>query len=62
MRALREGGVTVVSQATAEVVRDLLPDEVELVDLGRHALRGLARPENVFELRPVRSIAPAAAV
>jgi predicted ATPase/class 3 adenylate cyclase len=53
MRSLREGGVTVVSQATAEVVRDLLPDEVELIDLGRHALRGLARPENVFELRPV---------
>jgi AAA ATPase domain len=42
-----------VSQATAEIVRDRLPREVELIDLGRHELRGLSRPENVFELRSV---------
>jgi DNA-binding SARP family transcriptional activator/tetratricopeptide (TPR) repeat protein len=53
LRALTRGGTTVVSQATAEIVRDRLPREVELVDLGRHDLRGLSRPENVFELRPV---------
>jgi DNA-binding SARP family transcriptional activator/tetratricopeptide (TPR) repeat protein len=53
LRALTRGGATVVSQATAEIVHDRLPREVELVDLGRHELRGLARPENVFELRPV---------
>jgi class 3 adenylate cyclase len=53
LRALTRGGATVVSQATAEIVRDRLPREVELVDLGRHELRGLSRPEQVFELRPV---------
>jgi DNA-binding SARP family transcriptional activator len=53
LRALTRGGATVVSQATAEIVHDRLPREVELIDLGRHRLRGLSRPENVFELRPV---------
>jgi hypothetical protein len=53
LRALARGGATVVSQATAEIVHDRLPAEVGLVDLGRHQLRGLSRPENVFELRPV---------
>ena len=53
LRALAQGGVTVVSQATAEIVHDRLPPAVELVALGRHELRGLSRPENVFELRPL---------
>ena len=52
LRALTRGGSTVVSQATAEIVRDRLPRKLELVDVGRHQLRGLSRPENVFELRP----------
>ena len=51
LRGLPRGGATVVSQATAEIVHDGLPANVELVDLGRHELRGLSRPENVFELR-----------
>src|SRR5918992_1226538 len=58
LRALTRGGATVMSQATAEIVHDRLPRNVELVDLGRHELRGLSRPENVFELCPVA--APAA--
>jgi predicted ATPase/class 3 adenylate cyclase/DNA-binding winged helix-turn-helix (wHTH) protein len=53
LRALTRGGATVVSQATAEIVHDRLPAGVALVDLGRHELRGLSRPENVFELRPL---------
>jgi DNA-binding SARP family transcriptional activator len=53
LRNLTRGGTTVVSQATAEIVQDRLPRQAELVDLGRHALRGLSRPEHVFELRPV---------
>jgi predicted ATPase/class 3 adenylate cyclase/DNA-binding SARP family transcriptional activator len=61
LRGLARGGATVVSQATAEIVQDRLPREVELVALGRHELRGLSRPENVFELRPAREpLAPAA--
>jgi class 3 adenylate cyclase/DNA-binding winged helix-turn-helix (wHTH) protein len=60
LRALVAGGKTVVSQATAEIVHDRLPAEVELVDLGRHELRGLSRPENVFELRSLAAEAPPA--
>jgi predicted ATPase/class 3 adenylate cyclase len=63
LRALARGGATVISQATAEIVQDSLPDEVALLDLGRQELRGLSRPENVFELRaggPGAMRAPAA--
>ena len=51
LRSLARGGETVISQATAEIVRDRLPEETELVELGRQELRGLSRPENVFALR-----------
>jgi predicted ATPase/DNA-binding SARP family transcriptional activator len=51
LRGLARGGVTVMSQTTAEIVRDRLPAGVELVDHGRRELRGLSRPEHVFELR-----------
>ena len=45
LRGLATGGVTVLSQATAEIVHDRLPAGAELVDLGTHELRGLSRPE-----------------
>jgi class 3 adenylate cyclase/DNA-binding winged helix-turn-helix (wHTH) protein len=51
LRNLARGGSTVLSQATTEIVRDRLPPGAEVIDLGRQALRGLSRPENVFELR-----------
>jgi len=51
LKGLARGGATVMSQTTAEIVRDRLPAGVELVDLGRRELRGLSRPEQVFELR-----------
>jgi predicted ATPase/class 3 adenylate cyclase len=51
LRALADGGVTLLSQATKEIVHDSLPPGTELFDLGVHALRDLARPERVFELR-----------
>jgi predicted ATPase/class 3 adenylate cyclase len=51
VRALAEGGATLLSQATMEIVHDRLPDGMELVDLGTHELRGLSRPERIFELR-----------
>ncbi len=41
------GGQIVVSLATEELVPD---GAVELVDLGEHALRDLARPERVFQV------------
>jgi DNA-binding SARP family transcriptional activator len=51
LRGLAAGGVTVVSQTTADLVRDHLSRELALVDVGRHELRGLSRAERVFELR-----------
>jgi predicted ATPase/class 3 adenylate cyclase len=51
VRGLAEGGATLLSQATMEIVHDRLPDGMELVDLGTHELRGLSRPERIFELR-----------
>jgi DNA-binding SARP family transcriptional activator len=63
LRSLVRGGATVMSQATAEIVHDRLPREVELVELGRQELRGLSRPENVFELRTLAArAAPAPGV
>ncbi len=53
LRSLARGGATVMSQATAEIVQERLPPEIELVELGRQELRGLSRPENVFELRGI---------
>ena len=51
LRALAAGGVTLLSQATTEIVHDRIPAGTELVDLGSQELRGLSRPERVFELR-----------
>ena len=47
LMSVAHGGQIVVSLATEE----LLPDgEVELVDLGEHVLRDLARPERMFQV------------
>ena len=51
LRALADGGATLLSQATAEIVHDRLPEGTELIAHGSHELRGLSRPERVFELR-----------
>jgi predicted ATPase/Tfp pilus assembly protein PilF len=55
------GGQTLVSLVTAELLRDLLPDDVSLQDLGAHRLKDLLRPESVFQLvrRGLRSDFPA---
>ena len=50
VRSLGHGGQTLLSQVTADLVRDSLPDGVGLVDLGTHQLRGLSRPEKIFQL------------
>ena len=52
LRGLASGGQTVVSLATAELVREDLPADTELRDVGRYELRGLARAEQVFLLVP----------
>jgi class 3 adenylate cyclase/tetratricopeptide (TPR) repeat protein len=50
VRALARGGEVLLSQATAELVIDRLPDGVTLEDLGRVQLKGLERAEEVYQL------------
>jgi predicted ATPase/class 3 adenylate cyclase len=49
LMSVAHGGQIIVSLATEQLVRDEL-DGVDLVDLGEHGLRDLARPERVFQI------------
>ncbi len=44
------GGQTLLSGAVQELVRDHLPSNTRLVDLGEHRLRDLVRAEHIFQL------------
>jgi predicted ATPase/class 3 adenylate cyclase len=44
------GGQVLLSQATFELVRDILPENVSIKDLGEHRLKDLTRPERVYQL------------
>jgi predicted ATPase/class 3 adenylate cyclase len=48
--AIGHGGQILVSGVTNAIVRDQLPPETSLRDLGEHRLKDLARPEHVFQL------------
>ena len=50
IRNAAHGGQTVLSQATAELTADNLPEGAWLVDLGVHRLKDLSRPERIFQL------------
>ena len=50
LRAIGHGGQVLLSAAAAELVRDRLPAGAHLRDLGRHRLKDLAAPEQVFQL------------
>jgi predicted ATPase/class 3 adenylate cyclase/DNA-binding CsgD family transcriptional regulator len=50
IRDLAHGGQTVLSGTTEDLVVDVLPADAWLVDLGRHELRGVPRPERVVQL------------
>jgi predicted ATPase len=50
LSASAHGGQLVVSQSTVDLVAGRLPPVVELVDLGRHRLRGLTEPERIHQL------------
>ncbi len=50
LRSIGHGGQVLLSHATYELVQDSLPDEITLQNLGRHRLRDLQRPEEVFQL------------
>jgi predicted ATPase/class 3 adenylate cyclase len=44
------GGQILLTRATQELVRDDMPADAELLDLGRHRLKDLAHPEQIFQL------------
>jgi hypothetical protein len=44
------GGQVLLSLPAQELVRDVLPVDAELRDLGEHRLKDLARPERVYQL------------
>jgi predicted ATPase/class 3 adenylate cyclase len=48
--AIAHGGQVLLSGATQELVQDDLPPGSSLRDLGRHRLRDLQRPEQVYQL------------
>lgn len=50
LRALAHGGQALLSQATWELVRDDLPNEIRLRDLGTHRLKDLQRLEQVYQI------------
>jgi predicted ATPase/class 3 adenylate cyclase len=50
LRALAHGGQVLVSSTTAALAADSLPPGVTLRELGVHALKGLRRPELVWQL------------
>ncbi|MBV8989606.1 MAG: adenylate/guanylate cyclase domain-containing protein, partial [Solirubrobacterales bacterium] len=50
LRSIANGGQTVLSRTTRDLIVDRLPDEVQLIDCGVHRLPDLGRPENVFAL------------
>ncbi len=50
LAATAHGGQTIVSAATAALLRPSLPDDISLRDLGEHRLKDLGQPEWVFQV------------
>jgi predicted ATPase/class 3 adenylate cyclase len=48
--ALGHGGQILVARSTSELIRDRMPTGTHVINLGSHSLRGLERPEEVFQL------------
>jgi class 3 adenylate cyclase len=44
------GGQVLVSLATEEVLSEALPPGIQLIDLGEHQLRDLAKPQRIFQI------------
>jgi predicted ATPase/class 3 adenylate cyclase/DNA-binding CsgD family transcriptional regulator len=51
LRAIGNGGQTLLTRGVHDLVVDRLPADAELIDLGTHRLRDLGRSEHVFALR-----------
>jgi predicted ATPase/class 3 adenylate cyclase/Tfp pilus assembly protein PilF len=50
LRSVGHGGQILLSQATATLVRERLPDHAELRDLGSHRLKDLTQPERIAQV------------
>lgn len=50
LMAVAAGGQCLVSQTTASLTQDGLPDHTSLYDLGEHRLKDLVRPERIFQV------------
>jgi predicted ATPase/class 3 adenylate cyclase/DNA-binding CsgD family transcriptional regulator len=50
IRSLAHGGQVLLSAATRILVEDVVPGGAGFADLGSHALKGLDRPEQIFQL------------
>ncbi len=48
--AIGHGGQILVSAAAVDLLRDAMPSQASLLDLGAHRLKDLTRPEQVFQL------------
>lgn len=48
--AVGHGGQVLLSSVTTELVRDHLPADLSLLDLGQQRLKDLVRPEQIFQL------------
>ncbi len=44
------GGQILISEVTAQLIRDQLSENISLGDLGEHALKGLSRVEHIFQV------------
>jgi predicted ATPase/class 3 adenylate cyclase len=49
--AVAHGGQIVLSATSADLVRDALPQDASLLDLGQHRLKDLGHPEQIFQLQ-----------
>jgi DNA-binding SARP family transcriptional activator len=50
IRSLADGGQVLCSRTTRDLIEDALPQDMEIIELGAHTLRGLDRPEDIFQL------------
>jgi predicted ATPase/class 3 adenylate cyclase len=50
LEGIAHGGQVLISDATRGLVADVLPPDVSLRELGSYTLRGMERPERVFQL------------
>ena len=51
LMSVAHGGQILITNATAELIREQLPVHISLRDLGEHRLKDLTRPEHIHQLK-----------